>query len=216
MKFVGQISVITILIATAYASSTRESRAQFVDADYKFSLSDLTTTTRPAGTIDPIDLSNFPALKDEGVSYSLFNIEPCGINLPHLHPRATEILYVFTGENITVAFVEENRGRTIVNTIGQGEATVFPQGLIHFQQNFGCERATYLSGLNHEDPGVVTINTQIATFDKVPLASTFGISQEEVLTLFANQGGSPAVGQQECLDRCAAQKRALCRKKRSL
>ena len=204
MKLVRQISVITILIATAYATSTRDLRSNFTDTDFVFTMDNLKATENAGGTIQPIDLSNFPALKNEGVSYSLFNIEPCGINLPHVHPRATELLYVIAGDNITVGFVEENGGRTIINTIGQDQATLFPQGLVHYQQNNGCERATYISALNHEDPGVLKISTRIATLPTEALSATFDISEEEVLSLFSNVPGGPAMGTQACLDRCAA------------
>ena len=46
--------------------------------------------------------------------------------------KATEIIYLFTG-TLKTAFVEENGGRTIVNTLKTGQVTFFPRGLIHEQ-----------------------------------------------------------------------------------
>jgi hypothetical protein len=37
---------------------------------------------------------NFPALIGNGVAMTVGYLGPCGINLPHTHPRATEINYV--------------------------------------------------------------------------------------------------------------------------
>lgn len=70
-------------------------------------------------------------------------------------------MYVIKGEHLRVAFVEENGGEgAVVNDISQGDVTFFPESLIHYQQNLDCEPATYLSALNSEDPGVVTIMTR--------------------------------------------------------
>ena len=155
-----------------------------------------------AGTIRPLDVTNFPSLAGQGLSYSLFNIEPCGINLPHVHPRATELLYVISGTNLQTAFVEENRGRVIVNEIGMGEATFFPEGLIHYQQNLSCEPAMYISALNNEDPGVVTITTQFFQFPEEVLQGALGQDAYQVHELIAGLPGNPAEGHKACRQRC--------------
>ena len=80
-----------------------------------------------------------------------------------LYRRATEIIFVTKGKNLRTAFVEENGGRTVVNDINYGQITFFPEGLIHYQQNLGCEPVEFLSALNSEDPGVITISTRTFT-----------------------------------------------------
>ena len=71
-----------------------------------------------------------------------------------------QMLYVIEG-NIRAAFVEENGGEgAVVNDLYAGDVMFFPKGLIHYQQNLGCEPATYLAALNNEDPGAVTITTR--------------------------------------------------------
>jgi oxalate decarboxylase/phosphoglucose isomerase-like protein (cupin superfamily) len=60
----------------------------------------------------------------------LTNLDPCAINLPHIHPSATELLFVLKG-SMKTTFVEENGGRTIVNVVNASQTTVFPRGLIH-------------------------------------------------------------------------------------
>lgn len=71
------------------------------------------------------------------------------------------MLYVIKGEQVRVAFVEENGGEgAVVNDLAQGDVAFFPQGLIHYQQNLDCEPATFLAALNNDDPGAVTITTR--------------------------------------------------------
>ncbi|CAN0540023.1 unnamed protein product, partial [Laminaria digitata] len=38
-----------------------------------------------------VSLSQLPALEGQGISMTLVNLKPCAINLPHVHPRATEV-----------------------------------------------------------------------------------------------------------------------------
>lgn len=156
----------------------------------------------PAGTIQPLGVAEMPALAGEGVSYSLFHIEPCGINLPHTHPRATELLYVISGKDLRTAFVEENGGRVIVNDIGTGEATFFPEGLMHYQQNLSCETAMYLSALNSEDPGVITHSTQFFQFPNEALQATLGQGETKVQVLVDGLPDGPAEGHKACMRAC--------------
>ena len=38
-----------------------------------------------------VNLNQLPALEEQGISMALVNLGPCAINLPHVHPRATEV-----------------------------------------------------------------------------------------------------------------------------
>lgn len=62
---------------------------------------------------------------------------PCGMNTPHTHPRATEMLYVVNG-TLSSGMIAENGARFVFNTLEAGSAMLFPKGSIHFQQNEGC------------------------------------------------------------------------------
>ncbi|CAM9430058.1 unnamed protein product, partial [Hapterophycus canaliculatus] len=78
----------------------------------------------------------------------------------------TQMIYMLKGE-LQVAFVEENGGTrgAIVNDISAGDSTFFPKGLVHYQQNLGCEEASYVAAVNSEDPGVVFV---LPTFFALP------------------------------------------------
>ena len=68
--------------------------------------------SRPAitglgGNIRFAGKNNFPILDGQGVGFAILNIEPCGIVLPHVHPRASNILYAIDVENFQVGLIEE-------------------------------------------------------------------------------------------------------------
>lgn len=72
----------------------------------------------------------------------------------------TQMAYVISG-SMRSAFVEENGGEgNVVNDLLQGDVMFYPQGLIHYQQNLGCEPVSFVTALNSEDPGIVSIMTQ--------------------------------------------------------
>lgn len=83
-----------------------------------------------------------------------------------------------------------------------GQVTVFPQGLIHYQQNLGCEPVEYISGLNNEDPGVVTLPGRFFQLPFEAVASSLGTSDAETLSIRAGLPANPAEGRTECLKRC--------------
>jgi len=99
---------------------------------------------------------NFPALIGHDIAMTVGFIEPCGFNLPHIHPRATEINFIVSGE-FQAGFFSENGGKFIGHLLKPGMATVFPKGVIHFEVNMQCERAVFVAAFNNQDPGVTTI-----------------------------------------------------------
>ena len=38
-----------------------------------------------------VSLAQLPAVEGQGISMTLVNLEPCAINLPHIHPRASDV-----------------------------------------------------------------------------------------------------------------------------
>ncbi|KAF6165456.1 hypothetical protein GIB67_017938 [Kingdonia uniflora] len=94
-----------------------------------------------------------------------------GVNSPHTHPRASEILTVLEG-TLYVCFVTSNpENRMIAKTLQKGDAFVFPVGLIHFQRNVGYGNAVAIAALSSQNPGVISIA-------KAVLGSTLRIATE--------------------------------------
>ncbi|KAJ7692128.1 RmlC-like cupin domain-containing protein, partial [Mycena rosella] len=111
------------------------------------------------GSILLATVDNFPILEELGISGAVSLVEPCGLNIPHLHPRANELITVVDGI-LDTGFVQENGFNTIIQTqLGQYQATVFPMGSIHYQQNPTCSPAVFVAALNNEDPGRSDIAT---------------------------------------------------------
>lgn len=179
-------------------------RGYFNPYDFVFNLgASMPTSNGLGGEIRPVGVAELPALSKNGVAMSLFILEPCGINLPHVHPRATEILYVIEAEKLIAGFAEENGGgRTVLNELYSGFMTFFPQGLIHYQQNVSCKPAKYISALNSEDPGVVTISSRLFELPDEALQATFALDRSRIRGIRDAIPAGPAKGVYECLERC--------------
>ena len=191
------------LICVVELQTAQSIRSKFNATDFKFNLAgSKPNVIGKGGTGRRASVSEMPSLQNVGISSVLFHIDPCGINLPHIHPRATELFYVVEGQFQT-GFLEENDGRIILNNLKQGETTFFPQGLIHFEQNLGCTQATFLSAFNHEDPGVLTLPNRLFDIPMQALTSSFNTTDEASLNqIKSNLVKNPAIGIGECRARC--------------
>ncbi|KAL3031066.1 hypothetical protein AAZX31_02G007900 [Glycine max] len=84
-----------------------------------------------------------------------------GLNPPHTHPRATEIVFVLDGE-LDVGFISTSN-KLISKSIKNGEIFVFPKGLVHYQKNNGDKPASVLSAFDSQLPGTVSIAAALIT-----------------------------------------------------
>jgi quercetin dioxygenase-like cupin family protein len=115
-------------------------------------------TSNPVGsTVTPVNVDQIPGLNTLGISFVRIDYAPYGLNPPHTHPRATEILVVLEG-TLYVGFVTSNPdNRLFTKVLNKGDVFVFPIGLIHFQFNVGHTNAVAFAGLSSQNPGVITI-----------------------------------------------------------
>ncbi|KAJ6744261.1 GERMIN-LIKE PROTEIN SUBFAMILY 3 MEMBER 3 [Salix purpurea] len=100
-------------------------------------------TSNPVGsTVTPVNVVQIPGLNTLGISLVRIDYAPYGgLNPPHTHPRATEVLFVMEG-TLYVGFVTSNpENRLITKVLNPGDVFVFPVGLIHFQFNVGKANA---------------------------------------------------------------------------
>lgn len=134
------------------------------------------------------NVEKIPGLNTLGVSFSRIDFKPGGLNPPHTHPRATEIVFVLEGK-LDVGFVTTSN-KLISKTIKLGEVFVFPKGLLHFQKNNGDKAAALISAFDSQLPG--TLSVAAALFTATPgvpddvLTKTFQIATKEVDTIKAN------------------------------
>jgi len=144
----------------------------------------------------------FPAAIKYGISMTVGVLEPCGMNTPHTHPRAAEMLFSVNG-TIQSGFLDENGARFVASTVPAGTGTIYPQGAIHFQQNLECDPITFVSGLNSEDPGVLSFAQRYFGLPPEVVAASLGdLGIIEVAGLESKIPDNFALGIQSCLDRC--------------
>ncbi|WOL16233.1 germin-like protein 2-1 [Canna indica] len=137
--------------------------------------------------VNLVNVDKIPGLNTLGISLARIDFAPFGLNPPHTHPRATEILTVIEGE-LYVGFVTSNingvGNKLFTKVLKKGDVFVFPQGLIHFQFNKGHANAVAIAGLSSQNPGVITIAN--AVFGSKPpisddvLAKAFQVDQKTV------------------------------------
>ncbi|XWS58457.1 hypothetical protein CRYUN_Cryun08bG0035400 [Craigia yunnanensis] len=146
-------------------------------------------TSNPVGsTVTPVNVAQIPGLNTLGISLVRIDYAPNGgLNPPHTHPRATEILVVVEG-TLYVGFVTSNPdNRLITKVLYPGDVFVFPVGLIHFQFNVGKTNAVAFAALSSQNPGVITIAN--AVFGSNPpinpdvLVKAFQLDKNVVKTL---------------------------------
>ncbi|KAM7278830.1 hypothetical protein ACFE04_005964 [Oxalis oulophora] len=128
------------------------------------------------------NVQKLPGLNTLGISLSRIDFAVGGLNPPHTHPRATELVYVLEGE-LDVGFITTANVLYTAHIV-KGDVFVFPKGLVHFQQNNGAMPAAVLSAFNSQLPGTQSIATTLfGASPQVPsnvLSKAFKISQAEV------------------------------------
>ncbi|EXB57568.1 hypothetical protein L484_022675 [Morus notabilis] len=128
------------------------------------------------------NVQKIPGLNTLGVSLSRIDYAPGGLNPPHTHPRATEIVFVLYGE-LDVGFIT-TANVLVSKTIKKGEIFAFPKGLVHFQKNNGKDPAAVISAFNSQLPGTQSISTTLfGASPPVPdnvLTKAFQIGTKEV------------------------------------
>jgi quercetin dioxygenase-like cupin family protein len=126
--------------------------------------------------------STFPGLNTLGVSITRVDLAVGGLNPPHSHPRASELVMVLKGE-VMVGFTT-GANRLFSKVVRENELFVVPRGLQHFQLNTGAEDAVFVAMFDSQSPGVVT--PTFAMFSTKPampmevLTKTFLMDEDEV------------------------------------
>ncbi|KAI0081748.1 RmlC-like cupin [Panus rudis PR-1116 ss-1] len=173
------------------------------DSDFVFDFNTAKPVTGAAGQVIGSNAANFPALTNQGVSITIGRLgEACGMNTPHTHPRATEMLYLVNG-SIQTGMLQENGARFVYNEVHANQAQVFTKGSIHYQQNMGCDPILFVAALSNEDPGVSSIAQRFFGLPPAFVAASLGdVGVEEVVGLEAAIPDNIALGTDECLKKC--------------
>ena len=184
-KVVAQDFTSTLLRAPAATAATT------YDSHYT-SGSQRSSTGSKAAMVSLASVATFPGLNTQGLSIARIDFPPNGgLNQPHVHPRASEVLFLVQG-TLTVGFVSTAPNNTLFQaTLYPDDLFVFPRGLVHFQINLDKKiPALAIAALNSQNPGLSQL--AVALFAANPplpgmvLQNTFGIEQSEVDALAAS------------------------------
>ncbi|KAJ9551246.1 hypothetical protein OSB04_015291 [Centaurea solstitialis] len=115
------------------------------------------TSNAVGSRVTPVSVTQLAGLNTLGISLARIDYAPWGINPPHTHPRASEILVVLEG-SLEVGFVTSNpENRHISKVLSKGDVFVFPVNLVHYQRNNGKTNAIAIAALSSQNPGVIPI-----------------------------------------------------------
>eukprot|EP01018_Ginkgo_biloba_P020903 Gb_34489 [translate_table: standard] len=133
------------------------------------------------------DVQQLPGLNTLGVSLSRIDFAPGGVNPPHAHARATEVLMVREGQ-LFVGFIDTNNTLFSQN-LTKGDVFVFPRGMVHFQLNLARGNSVAIASFNSQLPGIQFIaNSLFGANPPIPdavLARAFQIDKKLVDYLHA-------------------------------
>ncbi|XP_028783673.1 germin-like protein subfamily 1 member 13 [Neltuma alba] len=116
-------------------------------------------TSNPLGSqVTQVSANEFPRLNTLATSLARIDFAPYGLNPPHIHSCATELLTVLEG-TLMVGFVfsNQNDNRLFTKALNKGDVLVFPFHTIHFQLNVGHDNAAALSTLSSQNAGVIIV-----------------------------------------------------------
>ncbi|XP_004497160.1 germin-like protein subfamily 3 member 2 [Cicer arietinum] len=125
----------------------------------------------------------FPGLNTLGMSFVRADFDVGGVNVPHFHPRATEVAFVLEGK-IYSGFVD-TKNKIFAKVLEKGEVMVFPRGLVHFQMNVGDVPATILGSFDSQNPGLMKIPNVVfgSEIKDELLEKAFGFTSKELSKL---------------------------------
>ena len=159
----------------------------------------------PAGKVVSASGTSAPFLTDIDSSLALVTIQPCGLILPHIHPRGDEFIINIQG-TIYTEFIAETGAVLVQNTLKTLGSTLFPKGSIHLEYNPECEPATFVAAFNSNDPGISFVAANFFSLeDQLVIASLGGDAVVSGADLASIRHALPkgiATGVEQCVKKC--------------
>ncbi|KAF3603352.1 hypothetical protein F2Q69_00039130, partial [Brassica cretica] len=141
-----------------------------------------TTNTTLGSAVTGANVEKIPGLNTLGISMSRIDYAPGGLNPPHLHPRASEAIFVLEGR-LFVGFLTTS-GKLISKHVNKGDVFVFPRALLHFQQNPNNAPASVLAAFDSQNSGAQGVGPSLfGANPPIPddlLAKAFYLESQEV------------------------------------
>ncbi|KAG2245703.1 hypothetical protein Bca52824_085331 [Brassica carinata] len=141
-----------------------------------------TTNTTLGSAVTGANVEKIPGLNTLGIFMSRIDYAPGGLNPPHLHPRASEAIFVLEGR-LFVGFLT-TAGKLISKHVNKGDVFVFPRALLHFQQNPNNAPASVLAAFDSQNSGAQGVGPSLfGANPPIPddlLAKAFYLEPQEV------------------------------------
>ena len=94
------------------------------------------TTVGKGGSSLQLDINNKPSLyNSNAMSQTVFTLLPCGLNVPHVHPRAGKVVFVLQGNFLGWRWLEDSIGISWRSNKKQGTLC---HSLFHILQCLAC------------------------------------------------------------------------------
>ncbi|XP_047943166.1 germin-like protein 8-11 [Salvia hispanica] len=123
-------------------------------------------------TFSLASVATTPGFNTQGQTSLYAELAPYGIFPPHIHPRASEIIYVIEG-SVEVGFVTTFPDyKYYSKVIKRGDVFLFPVGLVHTVRNVDRGKSVTLSSLNSQNPGIVFLPDSLYAA-KPPINSSY-------------------------------------------
>ena len=159
----------------------------------------------PPGKLISANPATAPFLVGIDFSMAIVEVEPCGLILPHLHPRNEEFILVTEGEFVT-QFIAETGAALVTNDLKKWGSTLFPRGSIHLEYNPTCSPSTFVAAFNGADAGISFIAANFFSLEEQLVIADLGgetiVSGKDLETIKHAIPAGIAVGVKECLTKC--------------
>lgn len=92
---------------------------------------------------------NLPGMNIQGLTMIRLDAAVGGIVPPHVHPRASEMMFILEGK-FNVGFVDTSN-KLFSLDVEAGDVFMIPRGLVHYQLNIGSTPGLFLAVLNSQN-----------------------------------------------------------------
>ncbi|KAI3913663.1 hypothetical protein MKX01_035859 [Papaver californicum] len=124
------------------------------------------------------------------VTTFLVDFAPGGYIPLHVHPRASEIIFIIKGE-ILIGFISTTN-ILYSKVLKAGELSIIPRGLVHFVTNVGPGKASMTGTYNSQLPGIALIPNNLfgsnPTISNDILAKNFQVGESVIAIIKAKFG----------------------------
>ncbi|KAF9674993.1 hypothetical protein SADUNF_Sadunf10G0185400 [Salix dunnii] len=149
--------------------------------DFMFYGLNATAEFNDAGqAIVSVNVNTFPGLRTQGVSLARADYAVGGVAVPHVHPRAAELVWVLEG-TFCSGFIDSQE-RVFSKVIQKGDVILIPRGLVHFHKNVGDIQGTILGFYDSENAGRSTFRETMLKCEvkEEHLEKDLGLSAEDI------------------------------------